>query len=63
LGIEEYFDASQIGHGTFRALHFSPGVTTNNDLSWSASLGFFTARISIHCDYGLEPVERRVLEG
>jgi hypothetical protein len=45
LGIEEYFDVSQIGHGTFRPLHFSPFFTTDNDLSWSINLGLSSSLI------------------
>jgi hypothetical protein len=33
LGIAAYCDESQIGYGTFRAIHFSPFFTTENELS------------------------------
>jgi hypothetical protein len=36
LGIAEYCDLSQIGHGL--RPHFSPSVTTNADSSWSINL-------------------------
>ena len=39
VGIEEYCDVSQIGQGLVRSRHFSPGVTTDNDLRLSINLG------------------------
>jgi hypothetical protein len=39
VGIEEYCDVSQIGQGLARARHFSPGVTTDNDLRLSINMG------------------------
>ncbi len=38
VGIEEYCDVSQIGQGLARARHFSPGVTTDNDLRLSINM-------------------------
>ena len=45
LGIEEYFDVSQIGHGPFRPVHFSPGVTTDTDFRLSINLGLSSSLI------------------
>jgi hypothetical protein len=39
VGIEEYCDVSQIGKGLARARHFSPDVTTDNNLRLSINLG------------------------
>ena len=39
LDAKEYCELIQIGHGPFKPLHFSPGVTTAKDLAWSISLG------------------------
>ena len=57
LGVKEYCELIQIGHGPFKPLHFLSGVTTAKDLAWSSSLGLSSSlmlmKVSLFMSYWL----------
>jgi hypothetical protein len=45
VGIKEYCDATQVVHGRLSAVHFSLGITTDNDFRKSINLGLSSSLI------------------